>query len=174
VWSVQTVSLGAWTGGFSLSWRFSFWSPDGRNLVVRIGSGYVRTRTTTNGRTVRTNRPEAHDLSAWFRGRTRPDDINSPSEQGLHRGYIYPGRRLSSLPHQNLTFWLLMSYFLSVFGFISSLLSFCTLFSHSRYFPIFFFFSSVYFKLLECWFLSECFWDYEMNIFAMLGLFVGL
>jgi hypothetical protein len=137
-------------GGFSLSGRFSFWSPDGQILVVKTGSGYVRTRATTNGRTVRTNRPDARDLSAWFRGSVRLDNINSPSGRGPHKGYIYPGRRLSSLPHQNLTFWLLMSYFLSAFGFMSSLLSFCILFSHSKYFPIFFFFSSVYFKLLEC------------------------
>jgi hypothetical protein len=126
-----------------LSGRFSFWSPDGRSLVVR-------TRAATNGRTVRTNRPDAHDLSAWFRGSARPDGFNSQFGRGPHRGYVYPGRLLSSLPHQNLTFWLLVSYFLSTFGFISFLLSFCTLLSHSRYFPIFFFFSSVYFKLLEC------------------------
>jgi hypothetical protein len=35
-----------------------------------------------------------------------------------------PGRYFASLPHHNLTFWLLVSYFLSAFGFISSLFVF--------------------------------------------------
>jgi len=87
-------------------------------------SGYVQMRAATNGRTVRIYRPDAGDLSAWFRGSARPNSINTPSGRGSHRGYIYPGRHLSSLPHQNLTFWLLVSYFLSAFGLISSLFVF--------------------------------------------------
>jgi len=31
--------------------------------------------------------PDAHDLSAWFRGSARPDGINTSSGRGPHRPY---------------------------------------------------------------------------------------
>jgi len=59
------------------------------SLVVRTGSGYVWTRAATNGRTVRINRSDAHDLSAWFRGSAHPDGdptraIYTPGSRILH------------------------------------------------------------------------------------------
>jgi hypothetical protein len=67
-----------------------FWSPDGRSLVVWTVSSYIRMRAATNGQTIRINRPDARDLSTWFRGNARPDGINTPSGRGPRKGYIYP------------------------------------------------------------------------------------
>jgi hypothetical protein len=64
--------------------------PNGWSLVVRTGSVYIRTHAAINDRSIRITLPDAHDLSAWFRGSARPDGVNTPSGRGPHRGYIYP------------------------------------------------------------------------------------
>jgi hypothetical protein len=69
-------------------------------------------------------RPDARDLSAYFRGSALPDGVNDPSGRGPHRLYIYPGRRTFSLPHQKVFFCPLVSNFLQAFGIILPFLVF--------------------------------------------------
>jgi hypothetical protein len=117
-----------------------FWSPDRRSIVVRMGLGYVRTRAATNGRTIRINHPNASDLFAWFRGSARPGGINSPFRRGPHRSYIYPwAPHTPPYPTKISLFGILCITFSEFLALYCFLLSFCTLLSHSRYFPIFFF-----------------------------------
>jgi hypothetical protein len=126
------------------------WRPDGWSFIVQTGSGYIRTRAATNGRTVRINRPDARALSAWFRGSARPDGINSPSGRGPHRSYIYPwAPHTPPYPTKISLFGILCIISNEFLDLYHLLLSFCTLLSHSRYFPIFFFFFSVY-LFLNC------------------------
>jgi hypothetical protein len=130
-----------------------FWSPDGRSLVVWTGSGYVWTRVTTNDWTVRINHLDARDLSAWFRGSARPDDINSPSGRGPHKSYIYPWVPYTPPYPSKISLFgilcIILNAFLDLYCF---LLSFCTLLSFQVFSNLFLFlslFSLVIFKLLD-------------------------
>jgi hypothetical protein len=116
------------------------WRPDGWSFIVRTRSGYVRTRAETNGRTIRINRPDARDLFAWFRSSTRPDGINSRSGRGSHRSYTYPwAPHTPPYPTKISLFGILCTISSEFLDLCCFLLSFCTLLSHLRYFPIFFF-----------------------------------
>jgi len=102
----------------------------------------------SDGRTVRLNvrtRATCSHVSKVARVRivliSRPDGDPTGSIKALVR-------RILTLPHQKSLFWLLVSDFSRVFGFISPFLVFCALISHSRYF-LAVFFSVYFFKLLE-------------------------
>jgi hypothetical protein len=101
-----------------------FWSPDRRRLVVRTVSVYIRTCTVPNGRTIRINiRKHATYPLISKAASVLTTLIHRPD--GDPTGAIYtPGRCILHPTPQNLTFWPVVSYFLSVFGCISSLLVF--------------------------------------------------
>jgi hypothetical protein len=87
-------------------------------------SNFVWTRAAPNGRTVRIlvrTRTTCLLVPNVVRFRTalihRPDGDPTGTIKG-------PGRRISSLPHQKVSFWHLVSSFLRAFGFISPLLVF--------------------------------------------------
>jgi hypothetical protein len=115
------------------------WSPH-----VRTGPDGVRTRAVIIVRMVSLYRPDARNHSAPFWGSKRPDVINPPSERGPHSGYKNPARRIPFIPHKIWTFGCLRVICLWVLWF----------FAYSSHISGIFlvFFSSVFFKLLECYF----------------------
>jgi hypothetical protein len=74
-----------------------------------------------DGKVTRLN---ACDLSAYFWGSALLDGINTPSGRGPDMLYIYPGRCISTLPHQKVIFWPLVSNVLRAFEIILLLLVF--------------------------------------------------
>jgi hypothetical protein len=109
------------------------WRSDGWSLVARTGSGYVRTCAAPKGRTIRI---DVRTLATCPHGseaaRVRTALIDRPDGDPTEAIYT-PGRRLSTLPHQNLPFWHLVSEFLQAFGIILLLFVFLCIFTHSRY-----------------------------------------
>jgi hypothetical protein len=116
------------------------WRPDGWIFVVRtiffLEFGHaelsrpdgIRLRLDTQGN----QRSDGKDKSSGTRATCPHGSEESYVRTALiHRldrdpteAIYIPGRYFSSLPHHNITFWLLVSYFLSAFGFISSLFFF--------------------------------------------------
>jgi len=110
--------------------QVKFSSPD--------SSDFVQTHTATYGQTVRlpvrtgaTCSLVSNSPRVWTTLLHRPDGDPTGSIKG-------PGPRILSLPHQKVFSWHLVSNFLQAFGFISPLLVFCALISHSRYFSCLF------------------------------------
>jgi len=109
---------------------FNVKRPDGLSWLPNGGSSVSRTVLFTSGRAWhkrpdgKVTRPDSRNLSVYFRGSVRPNDVNDPSKRGLHRLYIYPGHRTFTLPHQKVFFWPLVSDLLQVFGIILPFLVF--------------------------------------------------
>lgn len=134
-----------------LSRRFLLVSGQRWSSVVRIGLACVRTRAASIGWTVKINRSDAHNQSALFRGRARPDGINTPFGRGPHRGYIWPRLPHSfSCPKKSLLcFFVSNSFGVFFLEWSYPCLYFVHSLSHFSYFSILFLFSLFIFKLLE-------------------------
>jgi hypothetical protein len=108
MWSVRTASLCIQTGVDQTAGRYSCTSERAR---LRRLNGQVR-------------RPDAHEMSACFRGNAHPNGVNKPSGRGP-TGSINPlATALSPYPTKKSLFWLLVSDFLWVFGIILPFLVF--------------------------------------------------
>jgi hypothetical protein len=98
-----------------------------------MGSVYVRTRTATNGQTVelfvRTRAVCPLVSNAAHVWTTLIHRLDGDPTEAIYT----PGHRLSTLPHQNLTFWHLVSESLQAFGINLLLFVFLYIFTHSRY-----------------------------------------
>jgi hypothetical protein len=109
-----------------------------------MGPVYVRMRAASFGWTVRLIvLKRATSLLIFDAARVWTALLHCPDGDPAEAIYT-PGCHFSSLPHHNLTFWQLVSYFLSAFGFISFLFAFFLV--HYLTFQVFFFtfFSSIF------------------------------
>jgi hypothetical protein len=125
-----------------------FWRPDGWSLVVRTGSGYVRTRAATNSRTALIYRPDGDPkgtTTSWS-----PHILSTPPKSFL----------LASCELFLASFWLYLP--------VSFL---CAFLSHSRYFSSLFLFS-LFLTVGICISFRNVVEIFGMHISAVLGLVV--
>jgi hypothetical protein len=147
-----------------------FWRPDGWSLVVRTGSGYVRTRAATNSRTVRILvRTRATCPHGSEVARVRTALIYRPDGDPKGTTTSWSPHILSTPPKS----FLLASceLFLASFWLYLPVSFLCAFLSHSRYFSSLFLFS-LFLTVGICISFRNVVEIFGMHISAVLGLVV--